>query len=104
MPAVRVAGRSSPEWVRFVRLSISWNASEPRTLEETCPVMATTGMLSSIAVARPVTRFVAPGPEVAMQTPGRPEDSFSDDPLRVATHMIGASATICTTRAALRSM
>ena len=52
-------------------MSISWKASVPRTLEETWPVMATMGMESSMAVARPVTRLVAPGPEVAMQTPGR---------------------------------
>jgi hypothetical protein len=54
-------------------MSISWNASVPRTLEETWPVMATMGIESSMAVAMPVTRLVAPGPEVAMQTPGRPE-------------------------------
>jgi hypothetical protein len=30
------------------------------------------GMLSSIAVARPVTRLVAPGPLVAMHTPTLP--------------------------------
>ena len=53
-------------------MSISWKASVPRTLEETWPVMATMGMLSSMAVARPVTRLVAPGPDVAMQTPTRP--------------------------------
>ena len=38
----------------------------------TCPVMATTGDESICAVARPVTRLVAPGPEVATQTPIRP--------------------------------
>ena len=54
-------------------MSTSWKASEPRTLDETWPVIATTGMLSSMAVARPVTRLVAPGPEVAMQTPTRPD-------------------------------
>jgi hypothetical protein len=53
-------------------MSISWNASEPSTLELTWPVMATTGMLSSIAVASPVTRLVAPGPLVAMHTPTLP--------------------------------
>ncbi len=35
----------------------------------TCPVMATRGTESSIASARPVTRLVAPGPDVAMHTP-----------------------------------
>ena len=35
-------------------------------------MIATTGVLSMWAVARPVTRLVAPGPDVATQTPGRP--------------------------------
>jgi hypothetical protein len=35
--------------------------------------MATTGDESMYAVAKPVIRFVAPGPEVAMQTPTLPE-------------------------------
>jgi thiamine pyrophosphate-dependent acetolactate synthase large subunit-like protein len=39
---------------------------------DTCPVIATTGVLSMWAVASPVTRLVAPGPEVATHTPGRP--------------------------------
>ena len=38
----------------------------------TWPVMATRGTESSSASARPVTRLVAPGPEVAMHTPTRP--------------------------------
>ncbi len=38
----------------------------------TCPVMATMGVESIIALVRPVTRFVAPGPLVAMQTPTLP--------------------------------
>lgn len=38
----------------------------------TCPVMATSGTLSIMASARPVTRLVAPGPLVAMHTPTRP--------------------------------
>jgi len=54
-------------------MSASWKASEPITLDETCPVIATMGMESMCASARAVTRFVAPGPEVAMQTPTRPE-------------------------------
>jgi len=33
--------------------------------------MATSGAQSVNAVATPVRRFVAPGPEAAMQTPGR---------------------------------
>ena len=35
--------------------------------------MAIIGTESIYAVARPVTRFVAPGPEVAKQTPTLPE-------------------------------
>ena len=38
----------------------------------TWPVMATIGMESICAVAMPVTRLVAPGPDVAQHTPGRP--------------------------------
>ena len=38
----------------------------------TCPVRQTIGDESNIAVARPVTRFVAPGPLVAMATPTLP--------------------------------
>jgi acetolactate synthase-1/2/3 large subunit len=36
------------------------------------PVSATTGSESMLESASPVTRFVAPGPEVAMQMPGSP--------------------------------
>ena len=38
----------------------------------TCPVITTTGTESICAPAIPVTRFVAPGPEVAQQTPTLP--------------------------------
>ena len=54
-------------------MSISWKASVPRTLEETWPVMQTMGTESSMAVAMPVTRLVAPGPQVATATPTRPD-------------------------------
>ena len=40
--------------------------------EVTWPVIATRGTLSSMASARPVTRLVAPGPDVAMHTPTLP--------------------------------
>ena len=53
-------------------ISTSWNASLPIMLWGTCPVKATTGAESMLAVAMPVTRFVAPGPDVAMQTPTLP--------------------------------
>ena len=48
-------------------MSTSWKASVPSTLLETLPVMQTIGMESSMAVAMPVTRLVAPGPLVAMR-------------------------------------
>ncbi len=35
------------------------------------PPMATSGAQSVNAVATPVSRFVAPGPEAPMHTPGR---------------------------------
>ena len=38
----------------------------------TLPVMQTIGAESIMALAIPVIRLVAPGPEVAMQTPTRP--------------------------------
>jgi hypothetical protein len=38
----------------------------------TWPVMATMGTESSSASARPVTKLVAPGPDVAMHTPTSP--------------------------------
>ena len=50
-------------------MSTSWKMSRPSRLEGTCPVMAIMGMESIYAVATPVIRFVAPGPEVTMQTP-----------------------------------
>jgi hypothetical protein len=53
-------------------MSVSWNASLPSSLEGTFPVMNTVGIESSIAVAMPVTRLVAPGPDVAIATPTRP--------------------------------
>ena len=53
-------------------MSASWNASVPITPLETWPVMATIGTESMWASMMAVTRLVAPGPEVAMQTPTRP--------------------------------
>ena len=53
-------------------ISTSWNASVPTMLRGTWPVKATTGDESMFAVATPVTRLVAPGPEVARQTPTLP--------------------------------
>jgi len=53
-------------------MSVSWKASFPSTALDTCPVIATSGVLSIHALAIGVTRFVAPGPLVATQTPGFP--------------------------------
>ncbi|MNH46550.1 hypothetical protein D3C79_1093720 [compost metagenome] len=49
--------------------STSWKASVPTAAQATWPLMATRGTESSSASAKPVTRLVAPGPEVAIQTP-----------------------------------
>ena len=55
------------------RMSASWKASVPIAPLGTWPVMATTGTESMFASASGVTRFVAPGPLVAMHTPTRPD-------------------------------
>ncbi len=54
-------------------MSISWKASVPIRLVRTWPVTQTSGVESIQASAIGVTRFVAPGPEVASATPTRPE-------------------------------
>ncbi len=54
------------------RMSASWKASEPIDPLGTWPVIATIGTESMWASAIAVTRLVAPGPEVAMQTPTLP--------------------------------
>ena len=54
--------------------SASWNASFPSWLALTLQVIATTGDESRCAVAMPVVRFVAPGPDVARHTPTLPVD------------------------------
>ena len=61
-----VMGRVTPQ------MSASWKASLPMTAVLTWPVMQTIGMPSMFAVARPVTVFVAPGPEVTRQQPTSP--------------------------------
>ena len=53
-------------------MSHSWNASEPRAVRATCPVMAISGTESALAPMIPVTRLVAPGPDVATHTPTLP--------------------------------
>ena len=54
-------------------MSHSWKASVPIRFERTWPVMQTSGVESIQASAIGVTRFVAPGPEVAIATPTCPE-------------------------------
>ena len=53
-------------------ISTSWKESLPRREVPTLQVIATSGTESIFAVAMPVTRFVAPGPEVAKHTPTLP--------------------------------
>src|SRR5690349_21021672 len=53
-------------------MSASWKASVPIDAAATWPVIATMPTESMYASAIGVTRFVAPGPEVAMHTPTLP--------------------------------
>ena len=53
-------------------MSASWKASVPMACEFTWPVIAKSGTESMWASAMAVTRLVAPGPDVAMQTPSFP--------------------------------
>ena len=53
-------------------MSASWNASVPISGLDTWPVIATIGTESMWASASGVMRLVAPGPDVAMQTPTLP--------------------------------
>ncbi len=53
-------------------MSASWKPSVPIIDSATCPVIATSGIESMFASAIGVTRFVAPGPDVAIVTPTRP--------------------------------
>ena len=52
--------------------SASWKPSVPSRSVRTWPVMKTTGTESIIASTIGVTRFVAPGPDVASATPTLP--------------------------------
>jgi hypothetical protein len=54
-------------------ISTHWNASMLSHFELACPVMAMSGMESARAVYNPVTKFVAPGPDVQMASAIRPE-------------------------------
>ena len=80
--ALMTAGISLTSWTSQECLTIgivipvmshSWNASVPIKVDRTWPVMQTSGVESIQASAIGVTRFVAPGPDVAIATPGRPE-------------------------------
>jgi hypothetical protein len=51
---------------------IAWCDSLCRRVVAPCPVIATTGELSMLALATPVTRLAAPGPSVDRQTPASP--------------------------------
>ena len=59
-----------PQALAFLRSAGVEKEVVPSKPLATCPVMHTIGIESIIASAMPVTRFVAPGPDVAMQTPG----------------------------------
>ena len=50
--------------------SISWKTSWPNWRSGEQPPTATTGVQSTSALQRPVTRLVTPGPEAAMQAAG----------------------------------
>ena len=76
------SGISSTDWTSHECLTIgivipvmshSWKASVPISVDLTCPVTHTSGVESIQASAIGVTRLVAPGPEVAMATPTRPD-------------------------------
>ncbi len=53
-------------------LSTSWKKSLPMSSRGTWPVIASTGVWLFFASYRPLSRWMAPGPTVPMQTPSRP--------------------------------
>ena len=59
-------GRNSARW------STSWIGFRPTTAVLTSLTTATTGIDEAQASASPVMRLVAPGPRMAVHTPGRP--------------------------------
>ena len=80
--AFRTPGSSSTFWTShecftigsvMPTASVSWKASVPMRFVRTWPVMATSGVESIHASAIGVTRFVAPGPDVAIATPTLPD-------------------------------
>jgi hypothetical protein len=62
------------QWRVMPTVSHSWKASEPMRCVGTWPVMHTIGTESIIASVRPVTAFVAPGPEVTSTQPTLPDE------------------------------
>ena len=52
-------------------LSTSWKKSLPISSLGTCPQIASTGACDFFASYRPLSRWIAPGPTVPMQTPRR---------------------------------
>ena len=54
------------------KTSASWKASVPISGAATWPVNATIGTESAKASPKPVIKLVAPGPDVATQTPTLP--------------------------------
>src|SRR5690242_9442994 len=62
------------------------------------PVMASTGTWSSLASYRPLSRWIAPGPEVARQTPSLPVA------LAYAVAMNAAASSWCTRKNRTRSL
>ncbi len=56
----------------YKQFKVLWFTAAPMSQVFTCPVIATIGIESICAVAIPVVRLVAPGPEVARHTPTFP--------------------------------
>jgi hypothetical protein len=80
--ALSTCGISSTSWTSHECFTIgvvtpvmshSWKASVPIRWLRTWPVMHTSGVESIQASAIGVTRLVAPGPDVAIATPVRPD-------------------------------
>ena len=75
VPAAVVKGAIEAMGVRGLRVAFGRRrrgAFVGRSFDVTWPVMATIGIESIMASTSPVTRFVAPGPDVAQQTPTLP--------------------------------
>ena len=71
-PASRTANTALTAGRAMAQMSTSWKALVPSSGRATWPVMQTMGTESMAASASAVSTLVAPGPEVARQTAGRP--------------------------------